>query len=73
MASEDFGYLGLDGKIPVMMFALGANSPERLDEAQRTGVPVHGLHTSRFEPIPAPTLRTGIIAMTTAILEILGH
>jgi hippurate hydrolase len=73
MASEDFGYLGLDGKIPVMMFALGANSPERLDEAQRSGVPVHGLHTSRFEPIPAPTLHTGVVAMSTAILEILGN
>jgi hippurate hydrolase len=73
MASEDFGYLGVDGKIPVMMFALGANSPERIDEAKRTGVPVHGLHTSRFEPIPAPTLRTGVVAMSTAILEILGN
>ncbi len=73
MASEDFGYLGVDGKIPVMMFALGANSQELIDEAQRTGVPVHGLHTSRFEPIPAPTLRTGVVAMSTAILEILGN
>ena len=73
MASEDFGYLGLDGKIPVVMFTLGANSAERIDEAKRTGVPVPGLHTSRFEPIPAPTLRTGIVAMSAAALEILGH
>ncbi len=73
MGSEDFGNLGLDGKIPVLMFWLGANSAERLAEAQRSGVPVHGMHNSKFEPIPAPTLRTGIIAMSTAALAVFAH
>jgi hypothetical protein len=31
------------------------------------------MHTSRFEPVPAPTLRTGAIALVTAALETLGH
>lgn len=73
MGSEDFGNLGLDGQIPVAMFWVGANSEANLDEAKRTGVPVHGMHTSRFEPVPAPTLRTGAIALVTAALETLGH
>jgi hippurate hydrolase len=72
MISEDFGRFGLDGKIPVLLFWVGASAPETLAEARRTGTPMPGLHSSRFAPVPGPTLRTGIIAMTTAALELLG-
>ena len=29
------------------------------------------LHSSKFAPIPEPTIRTGIIGMTTAVLELM--
>jgi hippurate hydrolase len=73
MASEDFGLFGLEGKqIPIVMFWLGAMDPAKLAAAQAAGQTIPGPHTSRFEPVPEPTLRTGVIAMTsvaTALLQ----
>jgi hippurate hydrolase len=73
MASEDFGRFGLDRKIPLLMFRVGASTAEALSEAKRTGVPVPSLHSSLFAPVPEPTLRTGITAMSAAALELLGR
>jgi amidohydrolase len=73
MASEDFGEFGLDRKIPVLMFWVGANSEETLAAAKRSGTPVPSPHSPLFAPVPAPTLRTGIVAMSTAALEVLGR
>jgi hippurate hydrolase len=73
MASEDFGLFGLEGRqIPIVMFWLGAMDPAKLAAAQAAGKTLPGPHTSRFEPVPEPTLRTGVIAMTsvaTALLQ----
>jgi amidohydrolase len=73
MASEDFGQFGLDGKIPVLMFSVGASSEESLVAARSSGTPVPGPHSPLFAPVAAPTLRTGIVAMSTAVLEVLGR
>jgi amidohydrolase len=73
MVSEDFGFLGLgQHDIPTVMFWLGAMDPARFASAQAEGKTLPGPHTSRFEPLPEPTLRTGVIAMTsvaTALLQ----
>jgi hippurate hydrolase len=73
MASEDFGLFGLEGhKIPTVMFWLGAMDPVKLKAAEAAGTFLPGPHTSRFEPLPEPTLRTGVTAMTsvaTALLQ----
>lgn len=72
MASEDFGLLGLsDHKIPTVMFWLGAMDPAKLAAAKKEGVTLPGPHTSRFEPLPEPTLRTGVKAMTSAAIALL--
>jgi amidohydrolase len=74
MASEDFGYFGLDGhQIPVCQFSLGAVDPAKIAASQRTGTPLPSLHSSKFEPLPAPTIATGVTAMSAAILNLLGH
>jgi hippurate hydrolase len=73
MASEDFGHLGLERSIPVFMFWLGAATPEALSKAKASGIANPGLHSSGFAPDPEPTLRTGVIAMSTAALELLAH
>jgi hippurate hydrolase len=71
-ASEDFGVLGLDGrKIPTMMFVLGAIDPEKFAAAQAAGKLLPGPHNSRFEPLPEPTLRTGVKAMTSVAIALL--
>ena len=71
MASEDFGYFSLDHKIPATIFWLGASDPAKVKQSRDTGVPLPGLHSALFAPVPEPTLRTGVKAMTSAVLELM--
>ena len=71
MASEDFGYLSLDRKIPSMIFWLGAVDPAKVKQSKDTGTPLPSLHSPLFAPVPEPTLRTGVKAMTAAVLELM--
>src|SRR5213080_1925577 len=71
MASEDFGNFSLDNQIPSCMFWLGAIEPSKVAESKKSGKPLPSLHSSLFEPLPEPTLRTGVKAMTSAVLELM--
>ncbi len=72
MVSEDFGLFGLEGRqIPCFMLWLGAADPAKLEESRRTGHPLPTLHSSLFAPLPEPAIRTGVIAMTAAILDLM--
>jgi amidohydrolase len=71
MASEDFGYFGLDHQIPTSMFWLGAVDPAKVKQSKETGTPLPSLHSALFAPVPEPTLRTGVKAMTSAVLELM--
>ena len=71
MASEDFGYLSLDQKIPAVQFWLGAVDPTKVKQSKETGVPLPSLHSALFAPLPEPTLRTGVKAMTSAVLDLM--
>ncbi len=72
MASEDFGIFGMEGhQIPICMFTLGAVDPAKLEESKRTGTPLPALHSSLWAPVPEPTIRTGVKAMTSAVLELM--
>ncbi|MEA2238376.1 MAG: hypothetical protein QOC81_3100 [Thermoanaerobaculia bacterium] len=67
MVSEDFGRFALNHKIPLTMLNLGAVDPATIASGQR----LPSLHSSGFKPLPEPTLRGGIKAMTLAVLELL--
>jgi hippurate hydrolase len=71
MGSEDVGLYSLDGKIPAMMFRLGAADPAKLAHARETGVPLPGPHSALFAPVYAPTIKTGVTAMTAMALDLL--
>lgn len=71
MGSEDVGVFGLDRKIPVAFFWLGAMDPARFAAAHAAGKPLPGPHNDHFEPLPEPTLRTGVEAMTAAAISLL--
>lgn len=71
MGSEDVGLLSLDGKIPEVMFRLGAADPGKLAHARETGVPLPGPHSPLFAPVYAPTIITGVTAMTAMALGLL--
>ncbi len=71
MGSEDVGVFSLDHKIPLAFFWLGAMDPAKFAAAQQAGTPLPGPHTSHFEPLPEPTLRTGVASMTAAAISLL--
>lgn len=71
MGAEDFGQLSrTQEKVPICMFWLGTASVESVKESQRSGKPLPSLHSSLFAPLPEPSIKTGIRAMTAAFLEI---
>jgi amidohydrolase len=71
MASEDVGLFTLDGKIPGMMYWLGAADAEKLAESRKTGVPLPSPHSALFAPVYAPAITTGVTAMTAMALDLL--
>lgn len=72
MGSEDFGQFGGDDhKIPVCDFWLGAVNPEKFAEAKRAGAVIPGTHTPVWAPDAEPTLRTGVKAMTSVVLDLM--
>lgn len=72
MGGEDFSEYSLpDHSIPAIDFHVGAVDPAKLAESKKTGVPLPSLHSSKFAPIPEPTIRTGIIATTSAVLDLM--
>ena len=71
MASEDFGYLSLDQKIPATIIWLGASDAQRVKQHRETGAALPGLHSALFAPVPEPTLRTGVKATTATVLELM--
>lgn len=73
MVSEDVGHFGLDRKIPVLQFRIGAVAPALMKEHMDTGKPLPPLHSALFAPLPEPTIRTGVKAMTLAVLDLMGR
>lgn len=71
MGSEDVGLFSLDGKIPTVMYWLGAADLGKLEESRKTGVPLPGLHSALFAPVYAPAITTGITAMSGVALDLL--
>jgi hippurate hydrolase len=71
MGGEDFSRFGRAG-VPIFIFWLGTVAPEKVEQARRTGQPLPSLHSPFFAPVPEPTIRTGVMAMTFAALELLA-
>lgn len=71
MGSEDVGLFTLGGKIPGVMYRLGAADPVKLQHARETGVPLPGPHSPLFAPVYAPAITTGVMAMTAMALDLL--
>ena len=72
MAGEDFSRYSLDNhEIPACIFWLGAVDPAEIAESRRSGIQLPGLHSPLFAPLPEPTIRTGVKAMTVAALRLL--
>ena len=72
MGGEDFSEYGRTVEhVPLCMFRIGAVAPEKWAESLRTGVALPALHSSRFAPLPEPTIETGVAAMSAVVLDLL--
>ena len=72
MGGEDFSEYSLpDHTIPAVDFHIGAVEPAKMAEYKQAGKELPSLHSSKFAPVPEPTIRTGIVAMTAAVLELM--
>ena len=71
MGAEDFGLLGNKGEVPTFMFRLGTIDPARLKSTREKNGSVPSLHSSTYFPDPAESIRSGVRAMSAAVLELL--
>jgi amidohydrolase len=72
MGGDDFSEYSLpDHSIPAVDFHIGAVDPEKIVQFKKEGKELPSLHSSKFAPVPEPTIRVGIIGMTSAVLELM--
>ncbi|MCZ6899710.1 MAG: amidohydrolase [Bacteroidetes bacterium] len=72
MGGEDFGRFGATKHdIPICIFSLGAVEGEKYQASLKNERELPSLHSSKFAPDPQPTLKTGITAMSNAVLYLL--
>jgi hippurate hydrolase len=72
MGGEDFSEYSLpDHSIPAVDFHIGAVDPDKIAQFKKEGKELPSLHSTKFAPVPEPTIRIGIIGMTSAVLELM--
>jgi hippurate hydrolase len=72
MGGEDFSQYGRAG-VPTFYYWLGTVPPDRWAESRReNGRPLPPTHSDAFYPVPEPTLRTGVVTMSMAVLHLVG-
>ncbi|HYT89483.1 MAG TPA: M20/M25/M40 family metallo-hydrolase, partial [Gemmataceae bacterium] len=72
MGGEDFGRYGREG-VPIFFYFLGTMTPERIAESLKpNGPPLPSLHSDLYYPIPAPSIRSGVLTMSVGVLNLLG-
>lgn len=67
---EDYGEFIAAG-VPSFFFGIGAHSPEQIAAARAAGRAPPANHSPQFAPAPDPTIRTGVTAMTLAVITAL--
>ena len=59
--------------VPVFLYFLGTIDPKRVEAAQREGAdPLPSLHSDLYFPVPDPSIRTGVLTMSLAVLNLVG-
>ena len=72
MGGEDFSEYSLpDHSIPAVDFHIGAVEPEKIAQFKAEGKDLPTLHSSKFAPVPEPTIKVGIIGMASAVLDLM--
>jgi len=55
------------------MFTVGAVDPKKIEEAKQREEPLPSLHSPFFAPEREPTIKTAVVGMTAAVLDLLGR
>jgi hippurate hydrolase len=72
MISEDFALYGLvEPKIPICIFRLGTIDNKILNQFENKPELLPKLHSDKFAPAVEPTIKTGVKAMTRAVIDLL--
>jgi amidohydrolase len=71
-ASEDYSEYIIAG-VPSLYWGLGGIDPKTIAEYAAKGQQPPGNHTPQFAPVPEPSIRTGVEAMTLAVLNVMGN
>jgi amidohydrolase len=69
-ASEDFSEF-LRAGVPGLQLGMGALDPAVMAKAKATGVPPPGNHNPGFAPVPEPTIKAGVLAMTLSVMNLM--
>ena len=69
-ASEDFSEF-LRAGVPGTFLIVGATDPKLVAAAAAGGAPVPGNHSPLFAPMPEPTIKAGVEAMTLTVMNLL--
>ena len=72
MGAEDFGLFS-QGGVPTFMFRLGTIPREKLAAAKAKDETLPSLHSSKYFPDPAPSIQTGVRAMTAAVVKLMAR
>jgi amidohydrolase len=70
MGGEDFSRYGREG-IPSFFFFLGTLPPERIEAMGAGKAAPISLHSDLYFPEPEPSIRTGVLSMSMAALDLL--
>ncbi|MFO0823543.1 MAG: amidohydrolase [Gemmataceae bacterium] len=71
MGAEDFGRFA-EGKTPIFMYFLGTVSREKYEASEKPGgVPLPGMHTDSYAPLPEPSIRNGVRTMSLAVMNLM--
>jgi hippurate hydrolase len=69
-ASEDYSAFVQAG-VPSAYFFIGVYDPKRVAAAEAGGEPLPVNHSPRYAPVPEPTIRRGVEAMSLAVMNVL--
>ncbi|WP_230598400.1 amidohydrolase [Xanthomonas albilineans] len=67
-ASEDYSAFIAAG-VPSLYFSIGGLDPQWLQQAKQKGERIPVNHSPDFAPVPQPSIRTGVEAMTLAVMN----
>jgi hippurate hydrolase len=72
MGGEDFSQFTRAG-LRTFYWHLGTADPAAYAVAKKGGKPLANTHSPYFAPVPEPTIRTGVLTMSMAIMELLNE